>query len=242
MSARHFTAQWGSAQPVHALVPEQPGGRFDRSVTIEEHARQALSTIRGRQPDGPLALVGYSIGGLVAYEVARQAVDAGQQIDWLGIVDAVAPPMHERLRARLTLRGRLRSLRQRTARERWAKYAAVAFRMLRSCTPWPKRDFDYRGAAEIACHYQQPGHPVPMHLFVSGDTAADSETGLLGWGEFHKGQLAGHRVAGDHAGLLQLPAAELLARVLLESLNKSRESTRQQQAVATLRGSGARHE
>jgi amino acid adenylation domain-containing protein len=234
MSARHFTAQWGSAQPVHALVPEQPGGRFDRSVTIEEHARQALSTIRSRQPDGPLALVGYSIGGLVAYEVARQAVDAGQQIDWLGIVDAVAPPMHERQRARLTLRWRLRSLRQRTARERWAKYAAVAFRMLRSCTPWPKRDFDYRGVAEIACRYRQPGHPVPMHLFVSEDAAADAETDLLGWGEFHKGPLAGHRVAGDHTGLLQLPAAELLARVLLESLNKSRESTRQRQAVATL--------
>jgi len=235
MSVRHFTAQWGPAQPVHTLIPEQPGGRFDRSVTIEEHARQALSTIRNRQPDGPLALVGYSIGGLVAYEVARQAVDAGQQIDWLGIVDAVAPPMHERLRARLTLRWRLRSLRQRTARERWAKYAAVAFRMLRSCTPRRKRDFDYRGVAEIACHYQQPGHPVPMHLFVSEDTAADAETALLGWGEFHKGPLAGHRVAGDHIGLLQLPAAELLARLVLESLCKSRGSTREQQAVATLR-------
>ena len=88
MSLRHFTAQWGAAQPVHALIPEQPGGRFDPSVTIEQHASQALSTIRNRQPDGPLALVGYSIGGLLAYEVARQAVDAGQQVDWLGILDS----------------------------------------------------------------------------------------------------------------------------------------------------------
>ena len=31
MSLRHFTAQWGAAQPVHALIPEQPGGRFDPS-------------------------------------------------------------------------------------------------------------------------------------------------------------------------------------------------------------------
>jgi amino acid adenylation domain-containing protein len=234
MSARHFTAQWGPTQPVHALVPEQPGGRFDRSMTIEDHARQALSKIRSRQPVGPLALVGYSIGGLVAYEVARQALAAGQQIDWLGVVDAVAPPMHERLRARLTVRWRLRALRQRTARERRAKYAAVAFRMLRSCTPWPKRDFDYRGIAEIACRYQQPGHPVPMHLFVSEDTAADAGTNLLGWGEFHNGPLAGHRVAGDHTGLLQLPAAELLGRSLLESLNKSRELAREQRAVVAL--------
>ena len=93
MSLRHFTAQWGAAQPVHALIPEQPGGQFDLSVTIEQHASQALSAIRNRQPDGPLALVGYSIGGLVAYEVARQAVDAGQHVDWLGILDAPAPSM-----------------------------------------------------------------------------------------------------------------------------------------------------
>ncbi len=78
MSLRHFKAQWGAAQPVHALIPEQPGGQFDLSVTIEQHASQILSAIRNRQPDGPLALVGYSIGGLLAYEVARQAVDAGQ--------------------------------------------------------------------------------------------------------------------------------------------------------------------
>ncbi len=159
MSARHFTAQWGPAQPVHALVPEQPGGRFDRSMTIEEHARQALSTIRERQPSGPLALAGYSIGGLVAYEVARQALAAGQSVEWLGIVDAVAPPMHELIRANLTLLGRLRALRRRPARERRAKIADVAIRALRSCTPWPQRNFDYRGVTEIACGYQQPGHP-----------------------------------------------------------------------------------
>ena len=183
MSLRHFTAQWGAAQPVHALIPEQPGGRFDRSVTIQQHASQALSTIRNRQPDGPLALVGYSIGGLLAYEIARQAVDAGQQVDWLGILDAPAPSMAQLLRAQLTLRWQLRLLRQQPARERWAKYAEVALRVLRSGPGalWPQDDFDYRGAAEIAYRYQQPGHEVPMHLFVSEGSAADKGADLLGW-------------------------------------------------------------
>jgi amino acid adenylation domain-containing protein len=234
MSARHFTAQWGPAQPVHTLIPEQPGGRFDRSLTIEEHARQALSLIRNRQPDGPLALAGYSVGGLVAYEVARQAVDAGQQIDWLGVIDAMAPTMHERERARQTLRSRLRSIRHRPARERWAKFAEVAIRVLRSCTPWPVRGFDYRGITEIACRYRQPGHQVAMDLFVSEGSAAIAQEDLLGWAGFHTGPVAGHRLACDHTGLLQLPVAAMLARVMLESLCKSRESTPGQQAVATL--------
>ena len=194
-------------------------------MTIEQHASQALSTIRNRQPDGPLALAGFSIGGLLAYEVARQAVDAGQQVDWLGILDAPAPSMAPLLRAQLTLRWRLRRLRQRPARERWAKYAEVALRLLRSGELWPQNDFDYRGAIEIACRYQQPGHEVPMHLFVSEVSAADAEADLLGWDEFHKGPLTVHRLAADHATMLDLPVVEQLARIMLESLRKARAST-----------------
>ena len=222
MSLRHFTAQWGAAQQVHAMIPEQPGGQFDRSVTIEELARQALSTIRNRQPDGPLALAGFSLGGLLAYEIARQAADAGQQVDWLGILDAPAPSITQPLRAQLTLRWRLRRIRRKPARERWAKYAEVARRLLRSGELWPPQDFDYRGAAEIACRYQQPGHQVPMHLFVTEGTAADAEANLLGWDEFHQGPLTVHRHAADHAAMLDLPTVEQLARIMLESLRKAR--------------------
>jgi thioesterase domain-containing protein/acyl carrier protein len=227
MSVRHFAAQWGAAQPVHALIPEQPGGRFDRSVTIEQHASQALSAIRERQPDGPLALAGYSLGGLVAYEIARQAVDAGQQVDWLGILDAEAPSMAQLLRAQLTLRWQLRRLRQQPARARWAKYAEVALRVLRNGPGalWPQNDFDYRGATEIICRYQQPGHEVPTHLFVSEGSAAYMEADLLGWDEFHKGTLTVDRLAADHVTLLDLPEVEQLARMMLESLRKARAST-----------------
>jgi amino acid adenylation domain-containing protein len=236
MSLRHFTAQWGGAQPLHALVPEQPGGRFDRCVTIQQLAGQALSTIRHRQPDGPLALVGHSIGGLVAYEVARQAVDAGQQVDWLGIVDAEAPSMAQLLRAQLTLRWRLRRLRRQPAGERWAKYADVALRVLRSGALWPpQHDFDYRGAIQIACRYQQPGHEVPMHLFVSEGTAADAEADLLGWDEVHKGTLTVHRLAGNHNTALDLPEVKQLAGIMFESLRKARASTRVGRPVATPR-------
>jgi amino acid adenylation domain-containing protein len=223
MSLRRFAAQWGAAQPVHALIPEQPGGRFDRSVTIEQHASHALATIRNRQPGGPLALVGYSIGGLLAYEVARQAVDAGQQVEWLGIIDMVAPSMAQLPGAEPTLRSRLRRLRRQSARERWAKYAEVALRVLRSGPGGlrPQGDFDHRGAAEIACRYQQPGHAVPMHLFVAEASAADAEADLLGWDEFHKGTLTVDRLAGDHTTMLKLPVVEQLAQTMLESLRKA---------------------
>jgi amino acid adenylation domain-containing protein len=234
MSLRHFTPHWGAAQPAHVLFPDQPGGKFDPSVTIEQHASQALSTIHSRQPDGPLAIVGYSLGGLLAYEVARQAVDAGRQVYWLGVIDALAPSLEQVQRVQLTLRWRLSRLRQQPLRERWAKFAEVAVRMFRS------DQFDYRGATEISCRYEQLGHEVPMHLFVSEASAADAEADLLGWNEFHKGPLTVHRLACNHFGLLVPPGAEQLARMMLESLREARESTRGGRPVATLRGPGAK--
>jgi amino acid adenylation domain-containing protein len=247
MSLRHFTAQWGASQPVHALILEQPRGRFDQSVTIEQHASQALSTICHRQPDGPLALVGYSMGGVVAYEVARQAVDAGRHVDWLGILDALAPSMTEPRRTQrnqLSLRWRLGGVRQRPARERWAKYAEVALRVLRrgpgALRPPPSlNDFDLRGALEVECRYRQPGHRAPMHLVVSQDTAADAEADLLGWDEFHHGTMTADRLASDHATLLEPPKVEQLAQLMLKSLHQARATTRVGHPEATLPGCGA---
>jgi amino acid adenylation domain-containing protein len=230
MSLRHFTAQWGTAQPVHTLIPEQPGGRFDPSVSLQQHASQVLSMICDRQPKGPLAVAGYSFGGLVAYEVARQAVYAGRHVDWLGSLDALAPSMAEPRLARLTdlaLRGRLARLRRLPAREQWAKYVEVARRVLRGgpgvLRPPPAlNDFDHRGALEIECRYRQLGHQVPMHLFVTEGSAAEVAARLLGWDEFHKGTLVAEHLPGDHHTLLKPPNVEQLARLMLESLHKAR--------------------
>ena len=219
MSLRHFTAQWGAAQPAHALIPEQPGGRFDLSVTVEQHASQILSAIRNRQPNGPLALVGYSVGGLLAYEVARQAVDAGREVAWLCLLGSPSPSIAPLLRWQ-QIRWRLRQLRQRPAREQWAKFAEVALRVLRTGELQDPAGFDLGGAAKLACRYRQPGHGVPMDLFISEDSTADAEADMLGWDEFHRGTLTVHRCAGDHFTMLQLPVVEQLAQSMLESLRK----------------------
>jgi amino acid adenylation domain-containing protein len=240
VSVRHFKDQWADEQPVHVLIPEQPGGEFDPSVTIEQHASRALSAICDRQPEGSLALAGYSIGGAVAYEIARQAVDAGRQVEWLGIIDCLAPSMAQLEREHQTLRWRFRKIRRRPVREQWAKYLEVGLRLLRSGVLWPQRDFDYLGAAEIACRYQLPGHDVPMQLFASEDTAADADTDLLGWDEFHKGPLEVHSIGSNHVSMLELPEVKQLAGMMPESLSKARASTRVGRPVAPLLGQGAK--
>lgn len=55
--------------------------------TIQEMASRAHAAIRKVQPLGPYYLVGYSFGGLVAFEVARLLKDGGDNTALLGLID-----------------------------------------------------------------------------------------------------------------------------------------------------------
>ncbi|KAJ5594738.1 Beta-ketoacyl synthase [Penicillium hispanicum] len=61
------------------------------SCKVEEIAAASLEAIRTVQASGPYLLGGYAFGGLVAYEVARQLLDAGEKVSGLLIIDTPAP-------------------------------------------------------------------------------------------------------------------------------------------------------
>lgn len=58
---------------------------------IEGVAGQYLAEIRRRQPNGPYVLGGWSAGGVLAYAVAYQLLELGEQIDFLVLIDAPCP-------------------------------------------------------------------------------------------------------------------------------------------------------
>jgi acyl transferase domain-containing protein/thioesterase domain-containing protein/acyl carrier protein/N-acetylglutamate synthase-like GNAT family acetyltransferase len=62
--------------------------------TIAEYYRSMIQSIQG---EGPYDLGGYSIGGVLAYEVAQQLQSAGQSVHSLTLVDPLYPPYYERL-------------------------------------------------------------------------------------------------------------------------------------------------
>jgi phthiocerol/phenolphthiocerol synthesis type-I polyketide synthase D len=82
-------------RPLVRLLPaEQPVygfERVDRLHTMEEKAAHYLGLIRELQPQGPYHLLGWSFGGCLAYEVARQLRDAGQAVGFLGLIDTILP-------------------------------------------------------------------------------------------------------------------------------------------------------
>lgn len=78
-------------QPVYAIRARGLHGRETLPSSIEEMAADYIGAIQEIQPQGPYVLGGWSLGGLVAYEAARQLIAAGEEVDRLVMLDTTIP-------------------------------------------------------------------------------------------------------------------------------------------------------
>ncbi|MFI8301300.1 SDR family NAD(P)-dependent oxidoreductase [Streptomyces nigra] len=65
--------------------------RLDDATTMEDKAAAYLALMRDLQPEGPYHLLGWSFGGCLAFEAARQLKEAGQSVGFLGLIDTILP-------------------------------------------------------------------------------------------------------------------------------------------------------
>ncbi|KAM3419059.1 hypothetical protein BST61_g5014 [Cercospora zeina] len=59
--------------------------------TLPEVIASYIEGIRGRQPQGPYHLGGWSAGGILAYAVAQELISAGEEISTLLLIDSPSP-------------------------------------------------------------------------------------------------------------------------------------------------------
>ena len=101
----HLSKRLGSEQPLTALQLFDPSiPRPTLPQSLEEIAAEYVQLIRQFQPSGPYALLGWCVGGVLAFEVARQLVQQEHQVQLLALIDSWAPghlSRMPRLRARL---------------------------------------------------------------------------------------------------------------------------------------------
>jgi len=95
-------------QPVYGLQAKGLNGVDEPLDTIEEIAAYYISEIMTVDPEGPYAMAGFSLGGRIAYEMARQIVAMGKSVSFLGLFDASADesygnlPLPERTARRIS--------------------------------------------------------------------------------------------------------------------------------------------
>jgi amino acid adenylation domain-containing protein len=79
--------QLGADQPLYGLEARGLDGS-QPITTIETMAEAYLQAVRKVQPEGPYLLGGWSLGGVVAFEMARQLTQAGQQVELVAMFDS----------------------------------------------------------------------------------------------------------------------------------------------------------
>ncbi|MGL3607338.1 amino acid adenylation domain-containing protein [Rhizobium sp. G187] len=78
----------GEDVPIYALQSDGLTDPAAAPASIEETARRYLERIRARQPHGPYHIIGWSLGGLIAHEIARLLRKDGEAIAFLGMLDS----------------------------------------------------------------------------------------------------------------------------------------------------------
>jgi phthiocerol/phenolphthiocerol synthesis type-I polyketide synthase D len=65
--------------------------RLRQHLSVEERAARYLELVRAKQPSGPYQLAGWSFGGALAYETARQLERAGEAVETVAMIDTILP-------------------------------------------------------------------------------------------------------------------------------------------------------
>jgi thioesterase domain-containing protein/acyl carrier protein len=90
-------------RPIYGVQSKGVEGIEEPLGSIEDMAQYFLEAIRQRQPQGPYTLVGYSLGGLVMFEVAQRLLACGEKIALLALIETYPHPKYLSLRQNLEL-------------------------------------------------------------------------------------------------------------------------------------------
>nr|WP_246258815.1 amino acid adenylation domain-containing protein [Kroppenstedtia pulmonis] len=75
---------YGLQSPFLARIPA-------KKTTLEELTHLYVEEIKEIQPEGPYRVGGWSLGGVIAYQIALQLVKQGEEVDLLALMDTAVP-------------------------------------------------------------------------------------------------------------------------------------------------------
>ncbi|SMB27154.1 Non-ribosomal peptide synthetase, terminal component [Sterolibacterium denitrificans] len=243
LSFRALSEALGPARPFYGV---QSAGRLlgeSQHHTLEEMCADYLRDIRRVQPRGPYLIGGHSMGGKVAYELARQLEAAGERVGVLAILDSDIVNKNTSMLDSLMLlsetfrlgirREALADLEPRqmmeylltAGKKRFARVLEIAYDMDILPRGFRTRDaemFLNRIATNIHVSdaYLAPPIHTPVTLFLATDHTENSYLiDVAAWRQVALGGLKVIDVPGNHLNLIQRPHVQTLGGILGTLIN-----------------------
>jgi amino acid adenylation domain-containing protein len=228
-----LAARLGKGRPFYGLQSLVSDPAKARSPAIEDMAAHYLDAIIGVQPSGPYLLGGWSMGAIVAFEMAQQLVDRGHQVALLALLDHRPPVAADAdelfddvavMRRFLASVGELESapLEGLTGERRFERFLELARQ--RDLLPAEVGEEQvrsylevYRANVEAVRRYSPRRYPGRVTLLRTRFDDPDGDT-TLGWGSFAQAGVDVFEVPGTHHQMVSEPNVETVARVLRSCL------------------------
>jgi amino acid adenylation domain-containing protein len=248
----HLAQFLGPDQPCYGLQARGLEDGQDPHTRIEDMAAWYIQALQTVQPTGPYLLGGWSMGGVVAFEMAQQLHAQGQRVALLALLDGRIPTPDE------------------TFPEEDAdaillveRYFGISFGPMESLAELPKdeqlafmleqakgaglvpaeldisqaRRFvellrsDLRATQNYGLHL----YPGRITFFKASETPAGTSPDpdpTLGWSKWASGGVEVHVVPGNHANLMYEPRVGVLAEKLTASLNQAQSAEAEENGTA----------
>lgn len=87
---KSISAYFDDDQPVYGLQALGLNHETNVPTTMNEIAKRYIKEILEVNPNGPYAIAGYSLGGFIAFEIAKELKMMGKEIKLLGVMDTYA--------------------------------------------------------------------------------------------------------------------------------------------------------
>ena len=242
ISFHGLAARLGEDQPVYGIQAQSLVGREPALLRLEDLAAYYVRDVRRVQTHGPYHLLGYSFGGTLALEMARQLQSEGEEVALLGMLDARTrhydqtaargAPTTARLNRRLDrLRGntnRLTAIHQlqymgQKLRTRAIRFGCRAAARLgfRHIPAWMRSPYDINWVALE--NYRPEPYDGRLVLFRASEQEYAGGAYDLGWGQLMEQGVEVHDLPGDHERLFLEPNIDQLAEQIRDLLRRRME-------------------
>jgi thioesterase domain-containing protein len=235
----HLAQYLGPDQPCYGLQARGLEEGQDAHTRIEDMAAYYIKALQTVQPGGPYFLGGWSMGGVVAFEMAQQLHAQGQRVALLALLDGrITTPdekfPEEDFEALLLVEryfglsfGPMESLAQLPKNEQLAFMlqqaksaglvpAELEISQAHRFVELLKSDF------QAARNYELHRYPGRVTLFKANEElAGTSPDPTLGWSAWVNAGVEVYVVPGNHANLVYEPHVEVLAEKLSACISQA---------------------